>query len=301
MKKHIRRAGSNGFTLVELLVVIGIIALLVSILLPALNKARNAAVSTQCLAMLRQFGNADAIYVNSNRGWHIPAWYGSYQYNRTWAGIPDFRKTMGMPIMDPYALGGADKSIFAYVPDNYFCPKALRGAQGGTYYTSQTIPGLRVVPMNYSYGMNVQDIDDPGSDASPSSVGATGYDPVNASYADNTKVPPGGDPLITSWASVHAYKASKVKHPSEKLFIADALWIGINENASGPDASRNYDKIGESNATIAQRTIAWRHPKGYANILFFDGHSASMYKEEIYSRDASGTIIGNDKLWKVFQ
>jgi prepilin-type N-terminal cleavage/methylation domain-containing protein len=58
----------NAFTLVELLVVIGIIALLISILLPSLNQAREQAKATQCLNNIRQVGLAFMMYANAFGG-----------------------------------------------------------------------------------------------------------------------------------------------------------------------------------------------------------------------------------------
>jgi prepilin-type N-terminal cleavage/methylation domain-containing protein len=63
---HRRRRAA--FTLVELLVVIGIIALLIAILLPALSKAKDSANRTACLSNLRQLSMGTIMYANANRG-----------------------------------------------------------------------------------------------------------------------------------------------------------------------------------------------------------------------------------------
>jgi prepilin-type N-terminal cleavage/methylation domain-containing protein len=62
------RAGKRAFTLIELLVVVGIIAVLISILLPSLGKAKRTVVTTNCLSNLRQVGTASNMYATDFNG-----------------------------------------------------------------------------------------------------------------------------------------------------------------------------------------------------------------------------------------
>jgi prepilin-type N-terminal cleavage/methylation domain-containing protein len=111
MRRNIRSRGDRrGFTLIELLVVVSIIALLVSILMPALGKARRQTRRVVCTAQLKQYGLATYQYAQNNNGF-VPELMSTFY---PWVGWPTGAwgsdgKPQGHCLLMPYM--GVDKSL----------------------------------------------------------------------------------------------------------------------------------------------------------------------------------------------
>jgi prepilin-type N-terminal cleavage/methylation domain-containing protein/prepilin-type processing-associated H-X9-DG protein len=256
-RRKLSRARS-AFTLLELLVVIGIIAVLMGILLPALGGAREQARTVKCLSNLRQLSLAHAQYVNDHDGYIVPDSYstgdpmpaGGNPVLETWETILVAGNYVKVP--QPTPGGPLTDSIF-------FCPGGVDGfygspatrrdaaASGARRATSTFLsPGLLV---DSWYGVN----------------GCSTNDPRVYPALPVRRAPLDGDGPNT----YRLEKITAVRDPSDTVFL--------------------YDGVGSNEMIVNANRINARHAKGTrTNILFFDGHA-----ESVNSLDLPGHTFGD--------
>ncbi len=311
--RHFQRRIVRAFTLVELLVVIGIIALLVGVLLPALSRARQQANLVTCQTHLRQIGQAIFIYVGDNQG-ILP--YGYWDGTSTQYGY-DNTKAADWGILLTNLLSSRLGNNFA----DQTASGGLQSFNRGIFLDTDTTIGTgqlqysahpRLMP-NVNTGINA-------ADTSPRNAYG-GWNPYKLAHVQrNSEVALIFDGALTStntlvwpydtnywyaeasgfaldnWALSGAAGAGPTS-PTTTPPASFYLYSAAVDNGISIDGGYNTDTTsGSPDPRASQKNnlgnIRWRHMNNtVANILFCDGHVESRAFKTRYNTELLGKNI----------
>jgi prepilin-type N-terminal cleavage/methylation domain-containing protein/prepilin-type processing-associated H-X9-DG protein len=262
---------TKGFTLVELLVVIGIIALLISILLPTLASARRSARTVKCLASLKEIGNAFNMYANEHKGVFPAARHNPPDpVTRRWTDIiAKYISKQGANFTTQ-----ADIAKIRYNSVLWGCPEWAKA-----YEYNPNAPATDAENVYNGYGMQYYP-----------SYWEDGKGMGLAQYSRSPQTAAGA---LTSQGYIK--QSTWGRKGSDRLLIADSVWDIIAVGAAKWDATTQfqpYDK--PAFVTTPYITVETRHLKqgtrkeaamktAGVNALFCDGHAATITPKDAWN------------------